>query len=61
MRNEGGLAAGRKKLFNQINVQKFLLTVTPLLCLTRQLLAPIEVQVLHAHGKMQLRKVTCEK
>ena len=29
-------------------------------CLTRHLRVT-EVQVLHAHGKMPLRKVTCEK
>ena len=31
------------------------------LCRTRQLPAPRKVQVLHAHGKLQLRKVTCGK
>jgi hypothetical protein len=29
-------------------------------CLTRHV-RPMEAQVLHAHGKMPLRKVTCEK
>ena len=38
-----------------------LLTITLLTVPTRQRAASPEVQVLQAHGKLQLRKVTCEK
>ena len=56
MRNEGRAAAGRlKPIFKFWEV-----TFTQTLRLTRHL-REVEVQVLHAHGKVPLRKVTCEK
>jgi hypothetical protein len=50
-----------RNLFKLCSRNFLLLTVTLLCMPTCQLLAPMEGQVLHAHGKMPLRKVTCEK
>ena len=52
-----------RNLFKLKSRNFLLLTVTLLTVPTRQLLepAPIEAQVLHAHGKMQLRKVTWDE
>ena len=49
-----------RNLFKLCSGNLLLLTVTLLTVLTRHPRVT-EVHVLHAHGKMPLRKVTCEK
>ena len=60
VRNKESVRLNRN-LFKLCSRNFLLLTVTLLTVPTRQREASLEVQVLHARGKMPLRKVTCEK